>query len=159
MTKFSFRLAGLLRLRQTACDQRRVQLAETQRTEADLHGQLGRIEVAQKQLQHDCREAAGPGTVDLRRLLEGQQYAATLRLRETELRRQRELLAAEIERRRQALIEADRDVRTLEKLRDNQLQTYRQAEQRQDAKRLDEAALQAMATAVVRDDRRSDTPW
>ena len=59
------------------------------------------------------------------------------------LQRQRQALAAEIDRRRQALLEADRDVRTLEKLRENQLQAHRQEEERQEGKRLDEAALQA----------------
>jgi flagellar protein FliJ len=146
MTKFRFRLATLLQLRESTRDERRVQLAESQRADTELHRQLIRVEMEQQQLQRECREAAGPGDVDLPRLVEAQQYASALRAQQTELRRQRQALAAEIDRRRQTLLEADRDVRTLEKLRENQLQAHRQEENRQEGKRLDEAALQAAGT-------------
>ena len=142
MSKFHFRLATLLRLRETTRDERRVQLAEAQRADAELQSQLTRLDVEQEQLQRECRTAAGPGAVDLPRLVEAQQYAAALRAQEAELQQQRQALAVEIDRRRQALLEADRDVRTLEKLRENQLQAHRQEEERQEGKRLDEAALQ-----------------
>lgn len=146
MAKFQFRLATLLRLREATRDERRVQLAEVQRADAELQSQLERLAREQEQLRRDCREAAGPGTVDLRRLVEAEQYASALRMQEAGIRRQRETLAVEIECRRQAVIEADRDVQSLEKLRDNQLQAHRQEEDRQEGKRLDEAALQVVAT-------------
>ena len=53
-------------------------------------------------------------------------------------------LAVEIDRRREALLDADRDVRTLEKLRESQFQAHREEESHQQAKLLDEAALQTM---------------
>jgi flagellar protein FliJ len=146
MSKFHFRLATLLRLRETTRDERRVQLAEAHRADAELQSQLARLNVKQEQLQRECRAAAGPGEVDLSRLLEALQYASALRAQKAELRQQRQALAAEIDLRRQALIEADRDVRTLEKLRENQSQAHQQAEDRQEVKRLDEAALQAART-------------
>jgi flagellar protein FliJ len=158
MTKFKFRLASVLRLRQTARDDRRVQLAESQRSDAELQGQLRRLEAEQELLQGECRAAVGPGPVDLGRLIDAQRYAAELRSREGDVREQRELLAAEIESRRQAVIEADRDVRTLQKLRDNQLQTHREEEQRQDAKRLDEAAMQTIG-GRIQNAQRSGTSW
>ena len=146
MPKFHFRLATLLRLRETARDERRVQLAEAQQADVDLQHRLARLDAEQQQLQHECRAAAGPGAVDLSRLVEAQQYASALRAQAEELTRQRQTLAAEIDRRRQSLLEADRDVRTLEKLRENQSQAHRQQEDRQEGKRLDEAALQAART-------------
>jgi flagellar export protein FliJ len=81
--------------------------------------------------------------VDLARLAESHQYAALLQTQEDELVRQRLALAIEIDRRRQSLLEADREVRTLEKLRENQIEAHRQNKNRQEIKRLDEAALLA----------------
>lgn len=141
MAKFQFRLATLLRLREATRDERRVQLAEVQRADAELQSQLEQLTREQEQLQRDCRQAAGPGAVDLPRLVEAERYAATLRTQETDIHQQRQTLAVEIERRRQVVIEADRDVQSLEKLRDNQSQAHRQEEDRQEGKRLDEAAL------------------
>ena len=148
MTRFHFRLATLLRLRESTRDECRVQLADAQRADTELQSQLARLDMEQRQLQRECRTAAGPGPVDLRRLLEAQRYAATLRAREVDLHQQRQVLGAEIDRRRQALLEADRDVRTLEKLRENQSQAHRQAEDRQEGKRLDEAALQTASSTA-----------
>ena len=142
MTTFHFRLASLLRLRQSICDQCRVELADAQRADAELQSQLARLDMEQRQLQGECRTAAGPGPVDLRRLLEARRYAATLRAREAGLHQERQTLGTEIDRRRQALLESDRDVRTLEKLRESQSQAHRQAEDRLEGKRLDEADLQ-----------------
>ena len=146
MSTFHFRLTTLLRLRETARDERRVELAEAQRTDTELQRQLARLEMERRQVQRQCRTAAGPGAVDLPCLVEAQQYDSALRVQETEFRRQRESLAAEIDRCRQAVLEADREVRTLEKLRQTQSQAHRQEEDRQEGKRLDEAALQAART-------------
>ena len=143
MSKFHFRLATLLRLRQSTRDERRLELAESQRADAELQDRLTRLAAQQERLRDECREAAGPGEVDFVRLAEAHQYAAGLRTQEDELVRQRQALAIEIDRRRQAVLEADRDVRTLEKLRENQFETHRQDENRQEIKRLDEAALLA----------------
>jgi flagellar export protein FliJ len=144
MSKFHFRLATLLRLRQATRDERRVQLGEAQRADAELQNRLARLGEQRQELQSQCRAAAGPGAVDLPRLIEAHQCAVALRTQEAEVQRQRQELAVEIDRRRQALLESDRDVRTLEKLRENQSQVHRQGESRQEAKRLDEAALQAV---------------
>ena len=143
MPKFHFRLATLLRLRETTRDDCRVQLAEAQRADAELQAQSARLDAEQQQLQRECRTAGGPGTVDLPHLVEACRYASALRAQEAELQQQRRALDAEIDRRRQALLAADRDVRMLEKLRENQWQAHRQAEERQEGKRLDETALQA----------------
>lgn len=143
MSSFHFRLATLLRLRETTRDQCRVQLAEVQRIDTELQSQLVQLDAEQSQLRRDCRKAAGPGTVDLPRLVEFQRYASELEIRLADIQRQRQTLATEIEKRREALLEADRDVRTIEKLRELQAQAHRQETERQESKQLDEAALQA----------------
>jgi flagellar protein FliJ len=146
MAEFHFRLATLLRLRETVRDECRVQLAESQRADAALEQRLLHVHERQEHLRADCRTAAGPGVVDLGRLREARSYAAALRTEEDSLRQQRAALAIEIQERRDALIEADRDVRMLEKLRENRREQHQQEENRKEARRLDEAALQAVRT-------------
>ena len=104
--------------------QRRVQLADAERADAELKARLTGLAVQQRQLQNECRTAAGPGEVDLPRLVEAHQYAGALRAEQAELQQQRQTLAVEIDRCRQALVEADRDVQTIEKLRENQRQAH-----------------------------------
>jgi flagellar export protein FliJ len=49
-------------------------------------------------------------------------------------------VGAEIERRREVLVEADRDVRVLEKLREKQTERHRYEENRREIRQLDEVA-------------------
>jgi flagellar protein FliJ len=143
MTQFRYRLATLLRLREAARDQRRTELAESRREDEKLVQQLEWNDKEQQRLGEACRKAAGPGTVDLAELIEADRYAVILQQQEERLRAARQSLAVEIDRRREALLAADRDVQVLEKLRDRRQQQHRQEEERQLAKQLDEAALRA----------------
>ena len=61
---------------------------------------------------------------------------------------QRETVQAEVQRRRQALAEANREVRVLENLREKQAEEHRREEDRGETKRLDEAALQQVLREV-----------
>jgi flagellar protein FliJ len=143
MSKFHFRLSTLLQLRETARDQRCSELAEAHRQDTDLEGRLRQIRDTQVRLKREGREAIGPGVVDVARLLKIEQYASSLKDQATAIAEQRSLLAVEIDRRRQALVQAERELQVLEKLRDNQSQQQRQEEHRQESKLLDEAALMA----------------
>jgi len=140
MAKFKFRLATLLRLREAARDQRREALAAAYRAEDLLREQLGRVAREVGWLRGQCRRVAAPGTVDVDQLVEAQRYEVVLKARQKQLEGQREQIRAEIERRRQALVVANRNVRVLEKLRENQARRHREAENRQEIKQLDEAA-------------------
>jgi flagellar protein FliJ len=143
MTQFRFRLATLLRLREVARDSRRAELAESQRADEHLRRRLERLNAEQRGLEEKCREAAGPGAVDVGDLVKAHRYVAVLRAEEEELRQTRRALAAEIDFRRHALLAADRDVQVLEKLRERRQALYRVEEERQLVKQLDEAALQS----------------
>jgi flagellar protein FliJ len=143
MPQFRFRLATLLRLRETVRDRRRVQLAESRRADADLAGQLERLAGQQQRLEAERRQAAGPGSVDAGQLLAAHRYAVALEQQKEDVRQRRQTLAVEIDRRRQALLAADRDVQVLEKLRERRDDQHRREEERRAARLLDEAALQA----------------
>lgn len=145
MRRFRFRLATLLRLREATRDQRRVELAEAYRVDDLLQDGLDRLGQELSRLKAECRQAAGPGRVDVDRLVEAQRYEVTLKARQGQLTRQREAVAEEIERRRQALVEAKRDVHVLEKLREKQARRHQYEENRQEIKQLDETAVQRSA--------------
>ena len=150
MSKFKFRLATLLRLRAVTCDERRAALADADRVDELLRQRLAATAAEVARLKDRCRGAAAPGEVDVDRLVQGQRYELVLKDQEGQLRRQRETVGVEIQHRRQALLEADREVRTLEKLRDKQAEQHRYEEGRQEAKRLDEVAqLPALREAVL----------
>ncbi len=150
MARFKFRMAMLLKLREAARDEQRAELAQAYRADDVLAENLKEVEAEMKALEAQCRKAAGPGAIDLDTLIEAQRYEIVLKLQQRHLNEQRGKLAAEIERRRVALLAANREVRVLEKLRQRQLEQHNQAENRLDVKRLDEVArLQAMAAEEV----------
>ncbi|MDP6058158.1 MAG: flagellar FliJ family protein, partial [Pirellulaceae bacterium] len=88
-----------------------------------------------------CLAAASPGRVDVDRLVAIQRFEQVLRAKARALTQRKSRLIEEIEKRRLALVEADRQVCVLEKLRDRQLETHRTDELRREVKTLDEVAL------------------
>jgi flagellar FliJ protein len=150
MARFKFRLATLLKLREAARDERRGELAQAYRADEALQGYLEQVQAELDNLKSECRETVRPGTVNIDRLIEAQRYEVILKAQQRQLNEQRGRLAAEIERRRVALLAANREVRVLEKLRERQMEQYEQAENRLDIKRLDEVArLQALTAEEV----------
>lgn len=140
MARFKFRLATLLKLREATRDERRTELAQAYRADDVLRGYMEEVLAELNLLKERCRKAAAPGTVDVDRLLEAQRYEIILKVQQRHLDEQRQRLGAEIERRRVALLAANREVRILEKLRELQAQRHRQQENRLEIKQLDEVA-------------------
>lgn len=149
MAKFRFRLATLLRLREATCDERRGELAEAYRVDEVLAGQVDQLIGEMEELHEQRRRAARSGAVDIDCLIATQRYELTLKTQEGKLAQQREKVAVEIERRRQRLIEAQRDVRVLEKLEVRQKERYRDEENRREIRELDEVAGQRAAREEV----------
>ena len=73
-------------------------------------------------------------------LLETQRYQSVLRAQESTMQGQARLLATEVERRRQAIVEANREVRVLDNLEERQLSAHRQKLLQAEVKELDEIA-------------------
>ena len=111
--------------------------------------QLKQLEDELDRLQSHCRETAGPGEVDVDRLVEAKRYEMRARAQELQIVRQRETVQTEIQRRRQNLLDANREVRVLENLRDKQALQYRLEEDRRESKRLDEVAQQQALREVA----------
>ncbi|MFH1919698.1 MAG: flagellar export protein FliJ [Planctomycetota bacterium] len=143
MPKFKFRLATLLRLRETDRDERRGQLGQAYRADEIIRRRLGDLTRELGDLATQNRQAAAPAfrkVLDVDRLLEVRRYELVVLSQRHQVDQQRQAIEVEIERRREALVDADRQVRVLEKLRQKQLERHRHEENRREIKQLDETA-------------------
>jgi flagellar export protein FliJ len=91
---------------------------------------------------------SGTAAIDVRWLLATDRYGAALREDRDVCELKRSRLAEEFARIQEALVSADRDVRTLEKLRERKLVSHRAALQRREQQELDEIAARVRAPAV-----------
>lgn len=140
MAKYKFRLATLQKVREAKRDQQRQALAEAFRAEQVLSEARAEITAEEIELREMQHAAVQSKYLDVNRLLEAQRYELLLKARAMELAKQATLLSAETERRRQLLIEADRDVRVLEKLDERHRQEHEQQRRRTECKAMDEVA-------------------
>ena len=144
MARFQFRLQSLLTLRESQRDLRRSELAEALAAERRL---LARRTLLERELasEHDrARTDAAPGRLDVANLAAARRYAALLREQLGSLVDEAVAQAAEVERRRLQLVEADRQVRVLEKLRDRRHQQFQAQTARDESKQSDELARQSV---------------
>ncbi|MCH7872679.1 MAG: hypothetical protein IID33_13360, partial [Planctomycetes bacterium] len=125
MKPFRFRLATLLRLREAARDRHRANLAQA--FEADDVLQQRRTQLADEvgHLERRNRTAGSAGPIEVDALIAAQRYTMILQAEDRMIAQQREVVAEEIERRRQQLVAADRDLKVLEKLREKHLLRHR----------------------------------
>ena len=136
----AFRLQTLLRLRQSDRNERRADLAKALRAEAMLQSQLEALAEQQSTLAARATLLKSPGKADVDALLQTHRYAGVLTLQQRTLEGQLAQVRSECERRRLALVEADRQVQVLEKLRSRQEAAVRHQEARAENKELDELA-------------------
>jgi flagellar export protein FliJ len=140
MAKFRFRLATLQKLRELHRDELRAKLAEAVRANQILEEQLASVAAEIESLQSMRRDAVQGTKINVDPLLEAQRYHGVLLAQQVTMHEQSRLLLAEIERRRQSVVEADRHVKVLEKLHDRKLSEFQRDEQRAEVKVLDEVA-------------------
>jgi flagellar protein FliJ len=140
MSKYKFRLETLRRLRIAHRDQQRSALADAYRAEEVLAERRAAITDEQTSLRTMQRVALTDARLDVNQLLEVQRYEMVLKAEEAQLVDQANRLAIEVERRRQAVVEADRGVRVLDKLDERHHDQHRREAQRQETKDLDEVA-------------------
>jgi len=140
MAKYRFRLSTLQKLREAHRDEMRSRLAEAYQAEQLLAEQIKKVHSEANKLQQTQRTQMQDATVNVNQLLDIQRYQAVLRAQITTMNSQTQMLADEVEKRRLALVEADQQVRALEKLHERQLETHRQQELRAEVKVSDEIA-------------------
>ena len=138
---FHYRLKTLLRLRIAERDQRRAELAKALRAEEVLRAQEQRLAEEQNVVAERAMALKSPGAADVDALMQTHRYAIVLGAQRKQVASQLQQVQAETERRRQAVVEADQQVRVLEKLRERQLAAHRRTEERREIKQFDEMAL------------------
>lgn len=141
MASFQFRLATLLRLREVARNDRRMHLADAQRAEQLILERLAALDDEMAALRGQYVDAARSRTVNVDLLTDLARYEMILKAQRQSADQQRQAVAVEVQKRRSALVVADRDVQVLEKLRDTQRLRFEEEEARQEFKRLDELAV------------------
>lgn len=142
MAKLQFRLATLQRLRESHRDEMRAKLAEAYQAEQMLQEQKQSVHAEEEKLRQLHLSSVQEENPNVSVLLEAQRYGSALKGQLTTIESQSKMLAAETEKRRQALVEADQQVRVLEKLYERQLKDHSLEQQRAEVKLLDEVAAQ-----------------
>lgn len=138
MSVFQFRLATLLRLRLAERDERRSDLAKALAA-AEILQRQGQSLLAEREENRDrIRRAGAPGSGNVDALIHGHRYEAILKGRAAQLAVQEVQVEREIERRRAILVEADRQVKVLEKLKERRAAEHRSWQDKLEARQLDE---------------------
>jgi flagellar FliJ protein len=141
MPRFRFRLQTLRRLREIHRDDQRSRLATAYEAERILAEQREANAGESLALAQAQRRLMQQGALDVNQLLTSQRYQLALEAQSRTLAEQAVKLAQEVERRRHALVEADREVRVLDKLEERQRRHHREAAERAEMKMLDEVAV------------------
>lgn len=140
MARFQFRLDKLRRLREMARDERRGRLAEAFQAQQLLTEQQAAVGSELTEARAHQREMIESGTLDVNQVLETQRHQRGLEGQRMSMSEQSATLEIEIEKRRIALAEADRQVRLLDRLEDRQRAEHERNRLASEMKRLDEAA-------------------
>src|SRR4029078_9241117 len=138
---FKFRLQPLLRLRIAERDQRRAELANAIRAEEMLRGELRKRADERAEPVQRGRKLKSPGSANVDALLQTHRYERVLAAQSRRLETKTPQAQAEADRRRLVLVEAARQVRVLEKLRERQAAAHRREADRLETKQLDEVAV------------------
>jgi len=86
------------------------------------------------------RSQSRPGLLDISALRATEEYLSLLRAERTRLAEQHAAATAQVAADREQLVAADREVRTLEKLRDQRVATFRAGELRREQREIEEVA-------------------
>jgi flagellar protein FliJ len=140
MSKYRFRLETLQQVREAERNRQRARLADAYRAEEILEQQRTELKEQFEELRQQQRALVEGPSLNIDALQAAARYEPALRSQEQVLIEQQQMLTAETERRRLALVEANRDVRILELLDERGRETHRREEQRADGKELDEIA-------------------
>jgi len=138
--KFHFRLDSLLKIRENVRAEKQANLAKAYEAARIVEEKLGEI---QSEIVHNGelgREAIQKGQINVNYLLALRRHEAFLLAQQSQIQNDLEQIRLEIERRRLALMEADREVKVLEKLREKMKAKHLREEALAELKQMDEIA-------------------
>ena len=141
MKGFQFRLQTLLNMRAAVRDECRQQLAKALQADRILIDHREQLQMELDETKRCARRLSQPGHVQVEQLLNANRYELVLAAQIQQVEEQRKLIATEIERRRQSLVEADQQLRILEKLKERQRAGHVKRAEQLEIRSLDEIAL------------------
>lgn len=137
-------------MRESQRDAARAQLADALRAAEVLKQRLAGVLSQCDELLEQRRVATDRGATDPGWLLNAGRYEVVLRADEKQINENRRKIEVEIERRRQLLADAEREVRALELLRERDELAARKEANRREARKLDEFASQKAHRSATR---------
>jgi flagellar export protein FliJ len=138
---FKFKFAPLLKYRQHQRDLCRQLLAEAFAEDQALVDRREAVEQDRTQQLAEMRDMLAAGPVDIDRSAARRYHAAKLSLDVRLIEEQRRLVAQQIARCREALVQADQRVKALEKLSEKQAAAFAEEFERRTARDLEESWL------------------
>lgn len=151
MSRFVFRLKTVARLREAARDGARKQLGEAMRAANLLRDQLTEIDAQLDALVADRRRATCGETMNVPLIAAAQRYEIAVRARQKQVIEDLQRVEVEVERRREAMIVTERDVKAMERLEERQRERHKIDEQRVEDRLLDEFASTTHVGSIMID--------
>lgn len=139
------RLSMLLRVRVAERDHCRMALAAASKSLDTIRGQLAELAAEMERLQRLTRRVTRPGSVNVNRALDSYRYDRLLELRQQQLRQREAATRQLFEAKRELVIQADREVRIVEKLVEQEHQRQYLQRERREQQALDEVAHHRLA--------------
>ena len=140
---FKYSLAPLLKIRENVRAEKQAELNKAYEAARIVEDELERVRSEYAHSLEQGFRAAQQEQIDVNYLLNLRRHQAYLITQQEHATKQLEEIRQEIERRRIALMEADREVKVLEKLREKMKAKHLQEEALADQKQMDEIAGRA----------------
>lgn len=142
MSRYRFSLQPIRRLRQAHRDAQRERLGEAIHAASILESHENTVLRELEQLRQTRRNSMQGASIDVNRLLDTQRYELLMQGQLQAVRQQQQTIALEIDRRREAMAEAEQQVRVLDKLDERKQEEWHRAELRREELVLNELATQ-----------------
>ncbi|ADB18991.1 flagellar export protein FliJ [Pirellula staleyi DSM 6068] len=141
MAPFRFRFQTLLNMRVSERAQKQGDLAKALEAMDVLERQELELEREATQLVESSRAVIQPGAMDVDAVVRIQRHRLILKASVDQLRKRKSDVKAEVDRRRSVLVEADRQVRVMEKLAEKLETAHTTEELAREQKLMDELAV------------------
>ncbi|QDU62583.1 Flagellar FliJ protein [Planctomycetes bacterium Pan216] len=143
MKRFQFRLARVQRLRERTLQERQVELAEVIEHQQKIEAEISRLDSDRTGEKDSLRDYLGQGTISIDHVIQSHLYDGSLRNAKRQLESHLEQVRRLVDFRRARVLDAEKDVKVLEKLGEKARQRYDADVSREDQQLLDELALQS----------------
>ncbi len=138
MPDFHFRLDAVMKLREHVREERLEELGNAFEAERLLLDKISNITCELEDIRRVLQGSSNRGQIDMDKLLSVRRYEFQLMSQKRELEKHIQEIETEIERRRTAVVMADREVRVLEKISEKRQAEFDANQQRHENKILDE---------------------